>query len=419
MPSLLSTLSGTVPPGRYADIPRWCLFLVFILFPVAHLRVFGTGLYWSEAALLFAVAAAPLMGWGWLRTRFVVIVLERQALVLWAALFLVGILSAFFLNPHTLSGWGAIKSFYILPVVFSALILVFGETKEWLERFTLAWLLGLLAASVAALSAFSAGWQLYDGRLAGPYLSPNYLAMLVAPGVLLSLYFFQSRTERTAQWLSILGLIFILPVLWATHSYAAWLALCVAVVVFVGIGRLSVRPALLTLLLAVLVVGGFFVQESGSEKFQAILSGSERSSLASRIMIWRSAGQIAADSFPWGIGTGRFQETYLAYQSYFPPYLEWAVPTPHNLYLHFLIEGGVLALIGWLGCVSVIALAALKPQSWSQGSGSIPAVGALGVALLSFYLVYGLVDTPYMKNDLALAVWGTLGLTVAAFRIRA
>lgn len=401
--------------SRFKLLPYGFLFLVFILFPVAHLPVLGFPVYWSELALLGAMASAPLIGWVQLRKRWVSVVSEWRPLLFFSGLFLCGIFVAFFSNPHALSGWGELKSFYILPIFLLVSLLIFGETRRQLECFLSAWLLGTVAAALAALGAASMGWVLYDGRLASAYLSPNYLAMLVTPGVLLALYFSLVRIDRTARWVGVLSLIVLLPVLWATHSYAAWLSLIVALGVFLGLGKSSPKLLLKICILVALVASIFLIRESRTEKWNAILSGSDRSSLASRVMIWRSARQIVHDSLPWGVGVGRFQEMYLAAQPLYPPYLEWAVPTPHNLYLHFLIEGGLLALIGWLGSVSVVFMAVWK--RWKQSRPKqLTAFGALAISLLIFYLVYGLIDTPYMKNDLALAIWGALGLLARSSR---
>lgn len=204
--------------------------------------------------------------------------------------------------------------------------------------------------------------------------------------------------------------------LWATRSYAAWLAVvlaCFATWLFWRIGGVRSYGAILAVL--VLFLGVAFLHERGTEKWQSLVAGSDQSSLASRIMIWQAAVKISVDAFPVGIGTGRFQTVYLENQENFPPYLEWAVPTPHNLYLHFLIEGGALAFIGWIGCVAVVLSRGFRNRYQEVRS----AVVMLGFVLVAFYLVYGLVDTPYMKNDLVLAVWGSLGFYLGALRIRA
>jgi O-antigen ligase len=404
--------SDSLPGGAFAF-----LWLAFLLFPIAHLSTGGgIPIYWSEAAIGCSFLALILSDPKGAGARFLGIIRAEFQFFLFSGLFLSGIVLAYCLNPHSLSGWGEIKSFYIVPILFLTAVLVQAETKERIELLASGWLLGLAAASLAGAMTYLSGWLSYDGRLTSFYLSPNYLAMLVAPGVLLSIYFFAACPRYWYQLAMLILGGLMLFVLWATHSYAAWGAVLIACVAGIFLWR-SGKPVLYAapLVVTIIILSGVFFLERGTEKWQSLVSGSERSSLASRLMIWRSGVKIAEDSFPVGIGTGRFQELYLANQEYYPTYLEWAVPTPHNLYLHFLLEGGVLALVGWFGCIIIVMKRSLRSLRQAPGNRLL----ILGLSLVVFYLVYGLVDTPYMKNDLALAVWGSLGLSLSALRIKA
>ncbi len=318
------------------------------------------------------------------------------------------------------SGLGKIKSFYFIPGFFSLLIIFWGATRERLVWLFGAWLLGLSAAAGASLTAASFGWFLYDGRLAGPYQSANYLALLLAPGVPLSIFFFSSYRSILIRVLTALSGSLIVVVLYLTHSYSTWLGVMVGLLSLAWMQWRTKRRQFVLILGLLLCLGGIGIfQEQESQKWQSLISGDSRTSLASRLIIWRVAGRAVTESFPWGIGPGRFQEVYLGYQPLYQPYLEWAVPTPHNLYLTLLLEGGVLTLIGFLGVLTYVfrhpQMRALTVEAPEASSG----LSTLACALLVLYLVSGLVDTPYMKNDLALAVWGCLGLCVAALRIRA
>ncbi len=402
---------------RFRDLSFVFLLLAFALFPIAHLNVVqGVPIYWSEAAIGCSFLVYILRRPNLFFHRISRLFREERLFFFLVGLFLLGIVSSFIINPHTISGWGEIKSFYIVPALFLIAILLHIEKSDDIEILAFAWLFGVAAASLVGVIAYLSGWLTYDGRLASLYLSPNYLAMLVAPGVLLSIFFFSGRVGKRHQWTIVFLGSATLFSLWATRSYAAWLAVVLACFVtwlFWRIGRARPYTALLAVL--VLFLGVAFLHERGTEKWQSLVSGSDQSSLASRIMIWQAAVKISVDAFPVGIGTGRFQTVYLENQENFPPYLEWAVPTPHNLYLHFLIEGGALAFIGWIGCVAVVLSRGFRNRYQEVRS----YVVMLGFVLVAFYLVYGLVDTPYMKNDLVLAVWGSLGFYLGALRIKA
>ena len=391
------------------------LWLSFLLFPIAHLSIVsGIPAYWSETALalclLLIFFADPIAAIIKIRHIFK----QEWQFLTFAAMFIFGIVLAYVLNPHSISGLGEIKSFYLAPVAFLVAILIHSETKERIESLATGWLLGLAAAAFASIAAYLLGWLTYDGRLAGPYLSPNHLAMLMAPGVPLGVYFI-GMYPGGRRLMTIVATALIIFTLWATRSYAAW----GAVLTVIGVASILYQAKkphfslIAPLAILVLVFGTVLWHEQGTEMWHSLVSGAERSSLASRVMIWRVAERIAVDAFPFGIGTGRFQEVYLSEQVNFPPYLEWAVPTPHNLYLHFFLEGGIMTIAGFLGCAGIVIIRARRFFAYQTTH-----LGVLSIMLIMLYLIYGLVDTPYMKNDLALAVWGSLGLSLAVLRFR-
>lgn len=395
---------------------------IFLLFPLAHLSVFGLSLYLSELPLLLAVIIL-------LKERSIIgffrdfreLAGENKWFFLSAGLFLVAIVLSAFLNPYETSTFGRLKSFYVIPFLLALLVFIRVRTKgEW--RWIMQnWLWGVMAAALAALIAGLEGLFLYDGRLAGPYQSANYLALLVAPGVPLSVFFIATARRAREMVVGALGLLLCLGVLVLTRSYAAWLAVSLAVLisgVLIFVKKRNFRSLFFILLIPAAIFLSFLSFEQGSEKWEQLISLDERSSFASRIMIWRTGLDIARDHFFFGIGTARFQTVYLEYQERYTPYLEWAVPTPHNLSLHFLLEGGIFALAGWIGALVAVLFSFLDWWRKSKQDNSAVSEPLLAASLTLFYLIYGLVDTPYMKNDLVLAAWGSIVLLLAILRIR-
>ena len=112
----------------------------------------------------------------------------------------------------------------------------------------------------------------------------------------------------------------------------------------------------------------------------------------------------------FGIGLGRFQAVYLEYQKYFPPYLEWAVPQPHNLYLAVWLQTGLMGLIGFIILVARSIFILIKNKNRE-------AVLLLGI--LTLYLVCGLFDTPFFKTDLAFSFWLAIVLILTISKPRA
>jgi O-antigen ligase len=138
-----------------------------------------------------------------------------------------------------------------------------------------------------------------------------------------------------------------------------------------------------------------------NEKFVDLVNLNERSSLSSRIMIWKSAARMIEDNFWWGIGAGNFQEKYLEYQKYYPLYLEWAVPHPHSLYLTFWLYGGIIGLTGFLALIFQYSKGMFRMIKKEKDNELI--LVSLGIMLV--ILIHGFIDTTYFKNDLAIVFW--------------
>jgi len=134
-------------------------------------------------------------------------------------------------------------------------------------------------------------------------------------------------------------------------------------------------------------------------KFENIKNLGNRSSLASREIIWKSAGLMIQKNPVFGIGPGNFQNKYLEYQKYFPPYPEWAVPQPHNLFLAFWLEAGI---VGFAGFILLLA------QFFRDNKKAIEnnrLYGTLCLVIMLYFLIHGLVDTTYWRNDLSTMFW--------------
>jgi O-antigen ligase len=234
------------------------------------------------------------------------------------------------------------------------------------------------------------------------YASPNFLGFFLFPGLLLAYVHFQKTQVPRERWLH-LGIGFaVLGALYLTHSYAAWLAAGVSVSLFLWMAeRKNNRKLFCGFGVIVLIcLGLVFLEGRNSEKLTALLSFGERSSLSSRVMIWQSASLMLHQEPVLGIGVGNFQREYLAQQRYFPPYLEWAVPEPHNLFLAVWLQMGMWGLLGLLGLIGI----ALR-NGWRQQKK--PAVRIL-LSLFLGLLAYGLVDTPLFGNALAFVFWMNL-----------
>jgi len=350
--------------------------------------------------LLDVLMIVTIIGWLFSRPKLINFFLAfwslHKKVFLAFSLVILGISVATLKGGNISVGLGVLKSWFILPFVFSLVALsVFAEQKEK-KKLLGAYFWSAFFVSCLSLIFWTQGKVTYDFRLMGIFNSPNYLAMYIAPAFLLGTVFFMTSYTRASlknKLINLLLIITMLFVIYLTKSYASWLAIGASLLIVVLIvykNKIKIFVASL-----ILIISGLFFCSSLNLSSKDIFS--ERSSLNSRIIIWKSSEKIIKDNWLWGIGPSNFQNKYLEYQKYFPPYLEWAVPHPHNLYLGFWLSGGIFSLAGF------IYLIFLGLQAFARSKKKSSLVGAL--VILLYLLLHGVLDTTYFKNDLAIVFW--------------
>ena len=349
-------------------------------------------------------------------------------------LILLGVLLSILFNDNYRAGFGILKSWFLVPLLFSFLLYAILESKTAVEKVFLSIYLSAALVGLIGLVYKISGIVTYDNRLTAFYLSPNYLSMYLSPGIFFGCYFLikyfqllnfgkQARnilfyrlvptgTEgyKIKYFLPVFShivlLTFIFVPLYYTYSYGAWLAVFISLLATAAFvankKRLLITGAFGMIILII------FIFQINTPKFSALMQFSERSSFASRAMIWDASLLMIKQRPLAGIGPGNFQATYLSLQNYFPPYLQWAVPEPHNLFLAFWTQAGMLGLVGFL-----LLLFFIFDTLWDILKNKKNA--ALAAPLLGYFVyivLHGLVDTLYWKNDLAFLFWVSVFLLV-------
>lgn len=295
---------------------------------------------------------------------------------------------------------GIWKGWFIVPWLYFVVLIDSLKDKKQINKLLTALTLSGLAIALIALFYWLNSQLTYDGRLRAFYLSPNHLAMYLSPILVLSFYLYFCFRKRVLKIALFIIHCLLLAVIYLTYSYGAWLGL-MASFVFLSIilyrRRIKLgcfKPAFLAFSLIFLIFISACLSQISSQKFQSLVDLSYPS-LKSRLIIWQSAWQIIKDHPLIGIGPGLFQRYYLDYQVQMPPYLEWAVPQPHNLFLAFWLQTGLLGLIG------LIWLLVLFFKRRKSGQ----LINYFLMAAMICLLIHGLIDTTYWKNDLSVIFW--------------
>ncbi len=384
--------------------PGYAITGVMMFVPLYLVR---TSFFGIPTTVLEIMILATAGGWAWYAQQHKIPVLyARPVFILGAGLvFLGAALSSFVTNVEMfVSSFGAMRAFVAEPLIFAFIVGAAVKARVLSrEKIVFAAVCSVFMVGVATMLGGTFGifdWMTWDGRLRGPFLSPNHLAMLLAPAIPLSGLLLAKKTTHAG---GVIIMVLLAILMFLTESLGAIFGATVGIFVawaFVGAKRIPKK----TVLIALAVIAGgaaIFTLKAG-----LFLENIERSSIASRFMIWRAAVNILYDHPLWGIGVGTFQEYYLSYQKYFEPYLEWAVPQPHNILLATWLQVGLIGLVGF-----VIVIAAFFRQVWKgRNEQSKKALYAALLGAIVAVLVHGLIDTPVWKNDLAVLFWSFLVL---------
>lgn len=336
-------------------------FKSFIFYPpelaVYLLLIIGLSFHQSRCLLARSVAGLP------------------RELIAGLALILTGGIIGAIVSPIFPQSLGALKVWIILPVIFSWLVISFGE-DDYLTPFEIPLIMYVVLLSVIGF----VGIVSHGGRLVSIFDSANFFSALSAPILALSLYrFFEGKQRLFYGPAAIIVLVATI----LTQSLGAYLGL-----ILVGVVLIFFLPRSYRLILGIaallLIIGGSIV---GLSRFSA-----SQNSFKSRIEIWRVSVGILGQRPLQGTGLRGFDYYYTrSVPRYYADPIEWIVPQPHNLVLAWWTSVGLIGLAGF-----IVVLRQLVP--WT----SRPT--AYHIALL-VVLGHGLVDTPYWKTELILFFW--------------
>ncbi|MDO8565749.1 MAG: O-antigen ligase family protein [Candidatus Moranbacteria bacterium] len=401
---------------KVRSVILFCIALCVLSLPLVQLKtsVFGIPLYSVEMPLLVALVAYL---YGWWRGAFSPFknIHFRDPFVIGVALFFLGVIVSFVANPFSLMGLGMLKTWFAFPLLMAWLLFQLCPSEQERNFLLDTWFITTLLVACGAIVYMFINSLTYDGRLVAWFISPNYLAIFIAPGTLIAFYKLRKVLEEKEfkkHFLPVASLLILLLTLFFTHSYGVWFGVFGAamLMVFLPAQALTKKFFWKVIITTVIALGIFYSLEHNDPKWQSLVTFGERSSMASRIMIWQSAGKMIADNPVFGIGLGRFQEVYLEYQKYYSPYLEWAVPQPHNIVLAVWLQTGLIGFVGFILLVSRAIALLIKNKNRES---------ILFLGLLALYLIYGLFDTPYFKTDLAFAFWLVIALILTLPRSEA
>lgn len=405
--------------------PRWGVLMVLALLPSYLWRFEVAQLPTTvlEVLLLIVFAAWFLRvifqrngAAGSIRERFTTIgrVLHHSGFLFPIVLFFFASIVAMFVAPDLRAALGLWRAYVLEPLLFLIVFIDAFRTETEAGARGAFWALGLSAISIAAGSFIQVftGYGLlpgYDGihgelRFTSFFEFPAAVGLFLTPVVLI---FFGkllpkgstlSARYRASAWIVVLLSLTAIILSRAEGAYAG-----VAVgVLFLLWFRWTWKPFAVVAALSLLL----FAVPSVRERVVPILTLQDASGGVRRAL-WEGSLNLLVARPLQGAGFSGFARLYDQYR--LPQHVE-ILNYPHSLFLNFWAETtvfGALAVLWLLLMFTSLAERAIRHGSPETRSWFL----ALSAALIGV-VVYGSVDVPFFKNDLAVLWWVPFVLAV-------
>jgi len=323
--------------------------------------------------------------------------IKRSSLFYALLVFIVAGLISVLFDPQMIRAAGLWKAYFLDGFLVYLMISSFDKSQKN-KAFMALCVSGAITAAVA-LIYFLFGVRSQDGRLLDlDRLSPNYLSMFLTPtlvgSIFLSISYFKDR-GRFIYFLSCSVLI--LAALILSGSRGVYLALpaglLTMLLVFAKESRRRTYAVYVGVVCALIILGGLMMFRPNFGDM-----GRTGSSSNIRYYIWTTSSEIIAQKPIFGVGLSNFQDYFTDLTRGRINYTEYIAPqalTAHNLYLHIYLTMGVLGI----GSFFALLWFSLRKSK-----------NIVIIAAVISILVYGLVDTPFFRNDLAGMFWILLAL---------
>jgi O-antigen ligase len=331
--------------------------------------------------------------------------------------FLVAGTISLLMTPNWWAGLGLYRAYFWEPVLL--FIIVNDVFKNNMVRPLFGLITsGILVAIMGLLQYFS-GQAFFDsavhefsqGRVPSLYNSANALALYLGPLLALILPFGLMKTRYKVFLLTSVGLFLFTIIL--TKSLGSFLSLILVGVVYLVVYLAKKhREKILRRVLPVFVIlsgVGFGLLllyiSSFTPKTGLVYPRPYDGTIAVRLCLWEGTKGLLGEKFFSGSGLAGFPQTYSNYRTCDTELLQY----PHNIFLNFWTELGLLGLLAFLYLVYQAKQAITKSSvEWPIQ------LGLIGYLLMIFG--HGLFDVPYFKNDLSAQFWVYLSLVLILVR---
>lgn len=334
---------------------------------------------------------------------------QNKTLFVFIGLFFAASLISVLANPIPLKALGIWRAYFLEPMLLFFVLI--GRQKQ-LRPKELIWWLGFstLAISVLAIGQKLTGQfyppSLWDDQLFGRatafFTTPNAIGLYIAPLIFFFLALKADKKDELTNSSVILLIALSLLAIMFSFSQGAWVALGAGAIIFVwlvGYKKIAAAVAIIG------VVAAFALPPIRSAVLFQDQAGQNR------LTLWRyTTDYLTASPTNFFIGAGLRRFFTEVQKPYYNVEEMERLIYPHNIFLNFWTETGLLGAMAFSGILICLFYLGYKTMKKDR------LFGAAIIGALTVFVVHGLVDVPYFKNDLAMLFWIIVALIILAER---
>lgn len=404
----------------------WALGLVILLLPFYTMRLTLGGIPFTLLEISFlALALVFFFRWRLYRLSFLKQAVDRVPFKIPLVIFLAAASLGVLVSPALHNALGEWRAYFIEAAIFYFIFV--NVVRREREQKTVLWALG----GAALLVSLYAIYQNYTGlnipepwasaalrRVTAWYGYPVAVALFLAPVTALFATLLLLKQTVLPRLFSLSVVLSGLLAIYYTHSRGAIIALLAALV------GLILLPARLTgftpaasrwwkialLAVAVICLVVLFSAPGISQRFGSVFTGDDNSTNV-RLVMWQGTWCLIKQHWLLGAGLAGFPVLYDQYRE--ARHTELLL-YPHNIILNFWVEIGLVGLIAF---VWLIINFFRKAKASLARRSQVTAIVLAATAAMIVLLIQGLIDVPYLKNDLAFQFWIIVGLVTSSYEI--
>ncbi len=349
---------------------------------------------------------------------------SKPVLIFISLFFLAGIISLF-INGANKPKLGQFIVLFLQPISIFFISLYIFQQNPKTKTFLLSACYFLLAAAglYAILQYFTliglpAAWwgnSVEPKRALSFFIHPNFYALSCAP--LLAFLIpdvaekIKNQKLEIGNWKFIATWIIGAVGLLLSFSRAGWLGLGIAGIIYLIVAA-DKKIRKLALYCAIILC--IIILAVPNLQWRLRLPFHGEKSAVSRQSLWETGWKGIKESPILGLGLTGFSKNWERLNT--DADLPETHNFPHNIFLDFWVETGLLGLISFIGLSAIFIYRGLRsrlPLPLGEGRGEGQAMLKLSAALFLIALIsQGLIDNPYFKNDLAMVFWIVLALAI-------